>query len=122
MVAASHTALDQTHSTVTQMLDLGGQPAPSVSFAEVMSTLNPLQYIPVVGTIYRAVTGDDVHPAFRVAASAALSMFFGGPAGLAATMISVAVEEVMHGGPTSSEAVHRSAMASLAYAHAGRAA
>jgi hypothetical protein len=91
-----------------------------VSFSDVLHTLNPLQYLPVVGTIYRAVTGDDVHPAFRVAASAALSVVLGGPIGLAVTMISVAAEEIAHGGPASSAIAQRTAMAAHAYGRTGR--
>lgn len=93
-----------------------------LSFGAVLSDLNPLQYLPVVGTIYRAITGDEVHPAFRVAASAGMALLFGGPAGLAATMIAVAVEEVARGGPTSAGSGQSAAVASLAYSRAGRAA
>jgi hypothetical protein len=31
-----------------------------ISFGDVLSALNPLQYLPVVGSIYRAVTGDTI--------------------------------------------------------------
>ena len=30
----------------------------SFSFHELLSELNPLQYLPVIGTIYRSMTGD----------------------------------------------------------------
>ena len=29
------------------------------SFGDILDLINPLQHIPIVGTIYRAVTGDD---------------------------------------------------------------
>src|SRR5579859_5767627 len=60
-----------------------------IEFSDVLSALNPLQYVPVVGTIYRELTGDEVHPALRVAVGAAMSVFLG-PVGLAATLIGVA--------------------------------
>jgi len=37
-----------------------------VTFEELLRALNPLHHIPVVGTIYRAVTGEEIQPAFRV--------------------------------------------------------
>ena len=69
-----------------------------VGFGDVLEAINPLQYVPVVGMIYREITGDDVHPALRIAVSAALSLVFGGPLGLAATMLSTVAGEVLHGG------------------------
>ncbi len=54
-------------------------------FHELMSDLNPLQYIPVVGTIYRAITGDQGNPNLRFAASLGTSFALGGPIGLAIT-------------------------------------
>jgi hypothetical protein len=35
------------------------------SFHDFLSAINPLQYLPVVGTIYRAVTGDVIPEALR---------------------------------------------------------
>jgi hypothetical protein len=69
-----------------------------ITFGDVLSALNPLQYLPVVGMIYREVTGDEVHPALRVAVAAATTVLLG-PIGLAAAMIGVAVDEVRHGRP-----------------------
>lgn len=54
-------------------------------FHELLSDLNPLQYIPVVGTIYRAVTGDQGNPTLRFAASLGTSFALGGPIGIAVT-------------------------------------
>jgi hypothetical protein len=56
-------------------------PDHDVSFSDVLSTLNPLQYIPIVGSIYRAVTGDTVSPAAQVVVGTLL----GGPIGLIAS-------------------------------------
>jgi len=50
----------------------------SLSFHDLLSAINPLQHIPVVGTIYRAITGDTIVPAARVLGGALL----GGPIGL----------------------------------------
>ncbi len=54
-------------------------------FHELMSDLNPLQYIPVVGTIYRAITGDQGNSELRFVASLGTSFLLGGPIGLAVT-------------------------------------
>lgn len=49
-----------------------------VPFHQVLSALNPLQHVPVVGMAYRAVSGDEIPTAFKIAGSA----LFGGPLGL----------------------------------------
>ena len=41
----------------------------SISFHDILSALNPLQYLPVIGTIYRAVTGDQIPELLRRAGS-----------------------------------------------------
>jgi hypothetical protein len=57
-------------------------PAESHSkFHEVLSALNPLQYIPVVGTIYRAVTGDQIPEPLRRIGTLIASFLMGGPVG-----------------------------------------
>ncbi len=53
-----------------------------LSFHDVLSALNPLQYLPVVGTIYRAVTGDTIPEGLRIAGSFVVSALTGGPLGV----------------------------------------
>lgn len=55
-------------------------------FHELLSDINPLQYIPVVGTIYRAITGDQGNPTMRFVASLGTSFAIGGPVGVAITV------------------------------------
>lgn len=57
-----------------------------LSFRGLLSDLNPLQYIPVVGAIYRAVTGDEGNPTLRFAASLGTSFALGGPVGVGITI------------------------------------
>jgi hypothetical protein len=64
-----------------------------IGFSDVLSDLNPLQYVPVVGTIYREITGDKVHPALLIAAAGIETVFFG-PVGLAGAMIGAAAGEL----------------------------
>jgi hypothetical protein len=91
-----------------------------VGFGDVLEALNPLQYLPGVGMIYREITGDSVHPALRIAVAGVVSFFLGGPIGLAATMIVAAAGEVASGHATTSPADF--AQAAQAYQRHGRAA
>lgn len=59
-------------------------------FDDLIDVVNPLQHIPIVSSIYRWITGDEMSPAATVAGGA----LFGGPIGLAGAMASVAIEEV----------------------------
>lgn len=53
--------------------------ADGFSFADILDIVNPLQHIPVVSTVYRALTGDSLAPAPRVLGDT----LFGGPIGAA---------------------------------------
>jgi hypothetical protein len=66
------------------------------SFHELLSAMNPLQYLPVVGTIYRAVTGDVIPEALRDGGSMLVSGLLGGPIGLI-TYIATAIAEKITG-------------------------
>ena len=44
--------------------------ADGLTFGDVLDVINPLQHIPVVSTIYRAITGDEISPGARVAGGA----------------------------------------------------
>jgi hypothetical protein len=78
-----------------ETLPVAGPPAPgkshfwqqaAFSFGDVLDMINPLQHIPVVNTIYRAITGDEIGHAPRLVGGA----LFGGPIGLVAGIFSVA--------------------------------
>jgi len=74
------------------IIDIGDptkMPDHSVSFSDVLSTLNPLQYIPIIGSIYRAITGDAAPQAAQVLGGALL----GGPLGLIASAANAVVEQ-----------------------------
>ena len=55
----------------------GKQARKDFSFRDFPDIINPLQHIPVVSTIYRAITGDEIGGFARVAGGA----LFGGPVG-----------------------------------------
>lgn len=59
-----------------------------LTFGDVLDIINPLQQIPVVSTVYRAITGDEISPGARVAGGA----LFGGPIGFAVATANTMVE------------------------------
>jgi len=58
------------------------------NFKDLVDIVNPLQHLPVVGTIYRAVTGDELAPAPRVIGGA----LFGGIAGFVTSLANAVLE------------------------------
>ncbi|MEQ8266125.1 MAG: hypothetical protein RH982_02940 [Parvibaculum sp.] len=58
-----------------------------LSFGDLVDTLNPLQHIPVVSEIYRGLTDDDISPAARVAGGG----LYGGPIGVFASIVGLAI-------------------------------
>lgn len=54
----------------------------------IIDIINPLQHIPVISTIYRNITGDEINPLARVAGDA----LYGGAIGAAVGIVDVAVE------------------------------
>ncbi len=59
------------------------------SFRDFLGIINPLQHIPIIGSIYRAITGDVIAPAARVVGGA----LFGGPIGLVASVANAIFEQ-----------------------------
>ncbi len=58
-----------------------------LTFGDMLDVINPLQHIPVISTIYRSLTGDELSPAARIAGGA----LFGGPVGFIASAANSAV-------------------------------
>lgn len=71
-------------------------------FEDVLDVLNPLQHLPGMGMIYRAVTGDAIQPAVRVAGAAAL----GGPVGMILTAVLSLADEILSRGPAAGAAAY----------------
>lgn len=63
------------------------------SFAEFLDIINPLHHIPVVSTIYRAITGDEIGAGPRFIGG----MLFGGPVGALAAGVTALFEEASGG-------------------------
>ncbi len=79
-----------------------GEPGPQavsldgVSFGDVLRAINPLQYVPVIGTIYRVATGDSAPTSLRTAVSAVVGTLTGGPLGLLTSIAGSLVEGFFH--------------------------
>jgi len=69
-------------------------PAHRSAFDTLLSELNPLQYLPVIGSIYRAITGDTISEEARTVGSLVVSGLTGGPVGVAINMAELAVEKM----------------------------
>lgn len=59
-------------------------------FSDLLDILNPLQHIPLVGTLYRQITGDSISPAARAVGGT----LFGGVIGLVAALGDTVIEQV----------------------------
>lgn len=59
------------------------------SFAGFLDIINPLQHIPIISSLYRRLTGDEITPVGRVAGD---TLFFG-VIGLASALVNTAIEK-----------------------------
>lgn len=59
-----------------------------LSFKDVLDTVNPLQQLPVVGSLYREVSGDTIGPLARLAGG----FLLGGPLGFMAAAVNAGLE------------------------------
>ena len=91
-VSTSPTLSTPFHGTITPPAPAGT--SKGLTFSEILSDLNPLQYLPVVGTIYRAVTGDTVPKPLREAGSVLVGGLMGGPIGLVVSLATLAFEKL----------------------------
>lgn len=66
-----------------------------LTFGDVIDMVNPLHHVPLLGSVYRRLTGDTIDPAIRIAGGA----LFGGPIGAAVSAVSVAIEEASKPAP-----------------------
>ena len=72
-----------------RMGDAYDAPERELSFGDFLDVINPLQHIPIVGTIYRAITGDEISPAARIFGG----FLFGGPLGFVTAIANAIFEE-----------------------------
>jgi len=60
-----------------------------LGFADLLDVINPLQHLPVIGNLYRAITGDQISAPARLAGGT----IFGGPIGFVSSLVNTVVEE-----------------------------
>ena len=89
----THATLDRPGPMASDIRARGETAKASASefgFSDFLDIINPLQHIPVVSTIYRELTGDELGAPARILGGA----LFAGPLGAAAGAASAAVEAV----------------------------
>jgi|MDSW01.1.fsa_nt_gb hypothetical protein len=64
-------------------------PGKPFGFGDLVDIVNPLQHIPVLSTLYRNVTGDEIRGSGRVLGGA----IFGGPLGAGGSLMNVVVKD-----------------------------
>ena len=69
---------------------------------EARNAANPLQYVPIVGMVYRQATGETVPPPFLIAGSAISGAIFGGPLGVLGSIVLNLAQELARLGPDTS--------------------
>lgn len=67
-----------------------GSSAGEFSFGDFIDIINPLQHIPVISTLYREITGDEISPHARILGDT----LYGGPMGFLSSIANVFYEEV----------------------------
>ena len=64
-------------------------PGKPFGFGDLVDIVNPLQHIPVLSTLYRNVTGDEIRDSGRVLGGA----IFGGPLGAGGSLVNMVVKD-----------------------------
>lgn len=77
------------HSRAQSPQKEGAWGADGFTFGDLIDIINPLQHIPVVSTLYRNLTGDELAQGARIIGDA----LFGGPLGFIASLVNTAVED-----------------------------
>jgi len=81
----------------------GWMPGKAVATAEEMTAAaNPLHYVPVVGMIYRAITGESIPTPLKIGGAVVASAIAGGPLGALGAVFLGLAEELVRLGPDQS--------------------
>jgi hypothetical protein len=84
------TALAAKSSAPAQTASAQAAANPKSFWDNVLDVVNPLQHLPVVGTIYRSITGDKMGDIEKIAGDT----LYGGPIGLASSLADVVFEKI----------------------------
>jgi hypothetical protein len=89
----AHQAVENTHHLDSSRekgrthLD---DPPQDFTFGDFVDIINPLQHLPIVSVIYRAITGDQIKPAMRIIGD----IGYGGPMGFMSSCAQVLFEAI----------------------------
>ena len=89
----AHQAVENTHRLDTARekgkthLD---DPPQDFTFDDFVDIINPLQHLPIVSFLYRAITGDEIKPAMRILGD----IGYGGPTGFMGSVAEVLFEAI----------------------------
>lgn len=88
----AHRAVENTH--VLNTGDRGrshlNEPEQELTFDDVIDVFNPLHHLPLVGMVYRELSGDEIKPAMQIAGGLA----YGGPTGFLGAIGQVLFEAI----------------------------
>ncbi len=70
-----------------------GIPDRDFEFGDLLDIINPLQHIPVVGSLYRNLTGDEISGPAKIMGG----LLYGGPVGLVAALVATIAEQELGG-------------------------
>jgi hypothetical protein len=73
---------------------------PEFTFDDALDIVNPLQHIPLIGWLYREVTGDTIKTPSAIAGGA----LYGGPVGFAGAILAAAFESISGESPETAAA------------------
>ncbi len=92
MVAVEASAYTQTQNAVAAAPATAppSSGATEFSFHDILDIINPLQHIPIVGTLYRAISGDTIKPFDKVAGDT----LYGGPLGFVSSMADLVFQKI----------------------------
>ncbi len=86
--ASSENALSY-HAAQTAPETTAHTPKQEFGFGDLIDMVNPLHHLPVVGHVYRELTGDEIKPIGQIMGGA----LFGGPLGAASGLINVVIQQ-----------------------------
>jgi hypothetical protein len=90
--AAAATAAASQAATPAPSNDDGdsGSETGGITFHDVLDAINPLQHLPVIGTLYRSLTGEQIKPFPKAAGD----LLYGGPLGFVSSIADTVFEKV----------------------------
>ncbi len=88
----AHQAVENTHrlDTAREKGKTHLDPPQEFTFDDFLDIINPLQHLPIVSVIYRALTGDEIKPAMRILGD----IGYGGPTGFMSSVAQVLFEAI----------------------------